>query len=159
LEETLNPLGVAVVIEARHFCMMMRGVQKQNSVTTTSAFNGQFEDSVTRSEFIKLISSKLELTAMVAYVFPGQGAQFKGMGKDLYDTSILAQELFQKANEILGFDIADVMFNGTDEDLKKTEVTQPAVFIHSVVSFLVFKTKDSANGGRSFIRRVFGIGS
>lgn len=59
LEETLNPLGVAVVIEARHFCMMMRGVQKQNSVTTTSAFNGQFEDSVTRSEFIKLISSKL----------------------------------------------------------------------------------------------------
>lgn len=59
LEETLNPLGVGVVIEARHFCMMMRGVQKQNSVTTTSAFNGQFEDSVTRSEFIKLISSKL----------------------------------------------------------------------------------------------------
>ncbi len=78
---------------------------------------------------------------MVAYVFPGQGAQFKGMGKDLYDTSILAQELFQKANEILGFDIADVMFNGTDEDLKKTEVTQPAVFIHSVVSFLVSKQK------------------
>lgn len=59
LEETLNPQGVAVVIEAKHFCMMMRGVQKQNSVTTTSAFNGQFEDSVTRSEFIKLISSKL----------------------------------------------------------------------------------------------------
>lgn len=78
---------------------------------------------------------------MVAYVFPGQGAQFKGMGKDLYDTSILAQELFQKANAILGFDIADVMFNGTDDDLKKTEVTQPAVFIHSVVSFLVLKQK------------------
>lgn len=78
---------------------------------------------------------------MVAYVFPGQGAQFKGMGKDLYDASALAQELFQKANAILGFDIADVMFNGTDEDLKKTEVTQPAVFIHSVVSFLVLKQK------------------
>lgn len=78
---------------------------------------------------------------MVAYVFPGQGAQFKGMGKDLYDASALAQALFQKANAILGFDIADVMFNGTDEDLKKTEVTQPAVFIHSVVSFLVLKQK------------------
>lgn len=78
---------------------------------------------------------------MVAYVFPGQGAQFKGMGGDLYDAYALAQELFQKANEILGFDIADVMFNGTDEDLKKTEVTQPAVFIHSVVSFLVLKQK------------------
>lgn len=78
---------------------------------------------------------------MVAYVFPGQGAQFKGMGRDLYDAYALAQELFQKANEILGFDIADVMFNGTDEDLKKTEVTQPAVFIHSVVSFLVLKQK------------------
>ncbi len=78
---------------------------------------------------------------MVAYVFPGQGAQFKGMGKDLYDSSTLAQELFQKANTILGFDIADVMFNGSDEDLKKTEVTQPAVFIHSVISFLVLKHK------------------
>ncbi|MBL7799772.1 MAG: ACP S-malonyltransferase [Chitinophagales bacterium] len=78
---------------------------------------------------------------MVAYVFPGQGAQFKGMGKDLYDASALAQALFQKANAILGFDIAEVMFNGTDEDLKKTEVTQPAVFIHSVVSFLVLKQK------------------
>ncbi len=78
---------------------------------------------------------------MVAYVFPGQGAQFKGMGRDLYDAYALAQELFQKANEILGFDIADVMFNGTDEDLKKTEVTQPAVFIHSVVCFLVLKQK------------------
>jgi len=59
LQETLNPLGVAVVIEARHFCMMMRGVQKQNSVTTTSAFNGEFENNATRSEFIKSISSKL----------------------------------------------------------------------------------------------------
>lgn len=59
LQETLNPLGVAVVIEAKHFCMMMRGVQKQNSVTTTSAFNGEFENYATRSEFIKLVSSKL----------------------------------------------------------------------------------------------------
>lgn len=70
---------------------------------------------------------------MKAYVFPGQGAQFVGMGKDLYESSPKAKELFDKANEILGFSITDIMFNGTDEDLKKTNVTQPAVFIHSVV--------------------------
>ena len=78
---------------------------------------------------------------MVAYVFPGQGAQFKGMGKDLYDSSDLAKDLFEKANTLLGFDIANIMFNGTDEDLRKTEVTQPAVFMHSVISFLVLKQK------------------
>ena len=70
---------------------------------------------------------------MKAYVFPGQGAQFVGMGKDLYENNPLAKELFEKANDILGFRITDLMFDGTDEDLKKTKVTQPAVFLHSVI--------------------------
>ena len=74
---------------------------------------------------------------MKAYVFPGQGAQFVGMGKDLYDQSPLAKEYFEKANEILGFRITDLMFEGTPEDLKQTKVTQPAVFLHSVISALV----------------------
>ncbi len=73
---------------------------------------------------------------MKAFVFPGQGAQFVGMGKDLYDNNPLAKELFDKANEILGYSITDIMFNGTDEELKQTKVTQPAVFLHSVVSAL-----------------------
>ena len=68
-----------------------------------------------------------------AYVFPGQGAQFSGMGKDLYEKSPLAQELFQKANEILGFDIQKIMFEGSDEELKQTKVTQPAIFLHSTI--------------------------
>ena len=70
---------------------------------------------------------------MKAYVFPGQGAQFTGMGKDLYDNSPLAKELFDKANEILGFRITDIMFEGTAEQLKETKVTQPAIFLHSVI--------------------------
>ncbi|MGB5989813.1 MAG: ACP S-malonyltransferase [Marinifilaceae bacterium] len=70
---------------------------------------------------------------MKAYVFPGQGAQFPGMGKDLYENSALAKELFDKANEILGFSITELMFNGTDEDLRQTKVTQPAIFLHSVI--------------------------
>lgn len=70
---------------------------------------------------------------MKAYVFPGQGAQFIGMGKDLYDHSPIAKELFEQANDILGFRITDIMFNGTDEELKETKVTQPAVFLHSVI--------------------------
>ncbi len=70
---------------------------------------------------------------MKAYVFPGQGAQFVGMGKDLFDQSPLAKSLFEKANEILGFNITEIMFNGTDEELKQTRVTQPAIFLHSVL--------------------------
>ena len=71
-----------------------------------------------------------------AYVFPGQGAQFVGMGKDLYESNARAKELFGKANEILGYRITDIMFEGTDEDLKQTKVTQPAVFLHSVITAL-----------------------
>lgn len=71
---------------------------------------------------------------MKAYVFPGQGAQFVGMGKDLYDSSPLAKEMFEQANKILGFRITDLMFTGTDEDLRQTNVTQPAIFLHSVIS-------------------------
>lgn len=70
---------------------------------------------------------------MKAYIFPGQGAQFVGMGKDLYESSPLAKELFEKANEIIGFRISDIMFSGTDEELKQTNVTQPAIFLHSVI--------------------------
>lgn len=70
---------------------------------------------------------------MKAYVFPGQGAQFVGMGKDLYEQNALAKEMFEKANEIIGFRITDLMFSGTDEDLKQTKVTQPAIFLHSVI--------------------------
>lgn len=68
-----------------------------------------------------------------AYVFPGQGSQFSGMGKDLYESSPLAKDLFEKANSILGFRITDIMFSGTDEELKQTKVTQPAIFLHSVI--------------------------
>ncbi|HLN21409.1 MAG TPA: ACP S-malonyltransferase [Bacteroidales bacterium] len=70
---------------------------------------------------------------MRAYIFPGQGAQFTGMGKDLYDKSPLAKDLFERANSILGFSITDIMFSGSDEDLKQTKVTQPAIFLHSTI--------------------------
>ncbi len=72
-----------------------------------------------------------------AYVFPGQASQHVGMGKDLYDSSEMARTLFERANEILGFDITDVMFNGTEEDLKRTDVAQPAVFLNSIIRWLV----------------------
>ncbi len=75
---------------------------------------------------------------MKAYVFPGQGAQFTGMGKDLYENSAVAKEMFEKANEILGFRITDIMFEGSAEELKETKVTQPAVFLHSVIAAKVY---------------------
>ena len=70
---------------------------------------------------------------MKAYIFPGQGAQFPGMGKDLFDNSSKAKEMFEQANEILGFDITKIMFEGTAEELKQTKVTQPAIFLHSTI--------------------------
>ena len=84
-----------------------------------------------------------------AFVFPGQGAQFVGMGKDLYENSPEAKELFEKANEILGFRITDLMFNGTDEDLKQTKVTQPAIFLHSVILAKSLKEKPDMVAGHS----------
>lgn len=84
--------------------------------------------------FVLFCNTKFErITIMKAYVFPGQGAQFVGMGKDLYEGSEEAKALFEKANDILGFRITDIMFSGTDEELKETKVTQPAVFLHSVI--------------------------
>ncbi|MBV2194999.1 MAG: ACP S-malonyltransferase, partial [Flavobacterium sp.] len=86
---------------------------------------------------------------MKAYVFPGQGAQFTGMGKDLYENSPLAKELFEKANDILGFRITDIMFEGTAEELKETKVTQPAVFLHSVILAKVLDVKPDMVAGHS----------
>ena len=84
-----------------------------------------------------------------AYVFPGQGAQFSGMGKELYENSELAKSLFDKADEILGFPITKVMFEGSDEELKQTKVTQPAVFLHSVILAKVLGVKPDAVAGHS----------
>ncbi len=86
---------------------------------------------------------------MKAYIFPGQGAQFTGMGKDLYETSSLAKDLFEKANEILGFRITDIMFEGSAEELKETKVTQPAVFLHSVILAKVLEVKPDMVAGHS----------
>ena len=84
---------------------------------------------------------------MKAFVFPGQGAQFVGMGKDLYEKHPYAKELFEKANDILGFRITDIMFSGTDEELKQTKVTQPAVFLHSVISALLLGFRGWSEAG------------
>ena len=86
---------------------------------------------------------------MKAYVFPGQGAQFTGMGKDLYEKSALAKELFEKANDILGFRITDIMFEGSAEELKETKVTQPAVFLHSVILAKTLDIKPDMVAGHS----------
>src|SRR6476620_12309804 len=86
---------------------------------------------------------------MKAYVFPGQGAQFTGMGKDLYENSALAKDLFEKANEILGFRITDIMFEGTADQLKETKVTQPAVFLHSVILAKTLNIKPEMVAGHS----------
>ncbi|MCQ2094394.1 MAG: ACP S-malonyltransferase [Bacteroidaceae bacterium] len=88
---------------------------------------------------------------MKAFVFPGQGAQFSGMGKDLYESQSLAKDLFDKANDILGYRITDIMFEGTDEELRQTKVTQPAVFLHSVISALCMgdEFKPDMVGGHS----------
>ncbi|TAF75230.1 MAG: [acyl-carrier-protein] S-malonyltransferase [Bacteroidetes bacterium] len=86
---------------------------------------------------------------MKAYIFPGQGAQFVGMGKDLYEKSDIAKKLFKQANEILGFEITKVMFEGTDEELKQTNVTQPAIFLHSVILAKVAEIQPDMVAGHS----------
>ncbi|MDD4395922.1 MAG: ACP S-malonyltransferase, partial [Bacteroidales bacterium] len=79
---------------------------------------------------------------MKVFVFPGQGAQFSGMGKTLYDNYNEAKAMFQEANQIVGFDITDIMFNGTEEELKRTAITQPAIFIHSVIACKCLKNEN-----------------
>lgn len=89
------------------------------------------------AKILLIFMRKIFTMSKTAYVFPGQGSQFSGMGKDLYESNSKAKELFEQANDILGFRISDIMFKGTDEELKQTKVTQPAVFLHSVIQALV----------------------
>ena len=96
---------------------------------------------------------------MKAFVFPGQGAQFVGMGKDLYDNNPLAKELFEKANDILGFRITDIMFSGTDEELKQTKVTPRRIPPFCHFSFVYGRRCRSGHGGRPFFRRILRVGS
>mgnify|MGYP003548719248 CR=1 FL=1 len=91
-----------------------------------------------------------------AYVFPGQGSQAVGMGKDIYENVAEARELFEKANEILGFRITDIMFSGTPEELKQTKVTQPAVFLHSVILAKALGVKPDAVAGHSLGAAEYG---
>jgi len=86
-----------------------------------------------------------------AYVFPGQGSQHPGMGKDHYEGNAFARRFFEQANEILGFRLSDVMFNGSDEDLRQTKVTQPAIFLHSVIAYKMIEYCHTSHGCWSFI--------
>ena len=90
--------------------------------------------------FTTFVADFLNINTMTAFVFPGQGAQFSGMGKDLYDAYPQARTMMQRANEILGFSLTDVMFEGSDEDLRQTRVTQPAIFLHSIVAARLMTT-------------------
>ena len=98
-----------------------------------AAHRARREERAAKGRRNMLIGKKQFTLFMKAFVFPGQGAQFVGMGKDLYENNPLAKEMFEKANEVLGFRITDIMFAGTEEELKQTKVTQPAIFLHSVI--------------------------
>ena len=113
----------------------IKRVKEKESAVNMNGLSNKFVCKLTLHYICKRLKTYKHIK-MKAFVFPGQGAQFVGMGKDLYENSPLAKKLFEKANDILGYRITDIMFEGTDEDLRQTKVTQPAVFLHSVVSAL-----------------------